>query len=204
MTKADPTTSVNIQVAPAMAKLLRANQIDLFDALSKDAQLKGKIERTQFLGGHTGTRADPLTIMAAAALVLSIGSALERLVRVVRVAQPLLPRDRYKARLNAEGNLLKDNDGNVLYDLTEEQQYVEPGVSDPFKLSAVATPGRVEFHVGVVEENPKPPTAPAPASVSRTPRTVSASSKKAAAEPGAGQQLVDEPRPTATPKRQKK
>ena len=204
MTKANSTTSVSIQVAPAVARLLRANQIDLFDALSKDAQLKGKVERAQSSGGQTGTRADPLTILASAALVLAIGSALERLIRICTRSPAMITTRHNKARLNAEGNPLKDDGGKVLYDLTEEQQFVEPGVSDPFKLSAVATPGRVEFHVGVVEENSKPSTTPAPAGVSRTLRPLPAVPKEAAAKLEAGQQPADEPRPTATPKRQKK
>jgi hypothetical protein len=159
MSEHDEKIPFSITISPKVAELLRDNGIDLVEALNRDPGLKGKLKR-----GGTGTftgvdsdrsqsRMEPLTILAAAVLVTSIGGALERMLRVLTRDPVVVTTRRKEAQLDEHGKPIVGQNGQIAYTWTEDQSYVEAKDSNALQFSTGLGPEGFHFSLGLQNED---------------------------------------------------
>lgn len=121
---------VRIALDPEVEKLLGENDVDLFAMLAKDPKVSGQFRRVETHDfpvppPDVGTRMDPLTIAASAAVIVAMGSAIERIIKVLTRRPVILNNERYEPALDADGKLVLDPDGKPIFSKTVTQTYEE-------------------------------------------------------------------------------
>lgn len=121
---------VRIALDPEVEKLFGENDVDLFAMLAKDPAVGGQFRRVashDFPVSSTdnATRMDPLTIAASAAVIVAMGSAIERIIKVLTRRPVVLTSKRYELALDADGKPVLGPDGKSILSTTVTQTYEE-------------------------------------------------------------------------------
>ncbi|EPR13506.1 hypothetical protein M527_00525 [Sphingobium indicum IP26] len=121
---------VRIAFDPDVEKLLRENDVDLFGELAKDPAVSGRIRRLaagEFPVSPVDSqeRMDPLTIAASAAVIVALGSAIERIIKVFTRRPVVLTNERFEPVLDADAKPVLGSDGKPIFSKTTTQTYEE-------------------------------------------------------------------------------
>jgi hypothetical protein len=144
---------IAITVSPEVAKILAENHVDLFEALNKDQAIMGQLRRgrlavEQRLPEQSGSRFDPLTVLAATALTTAVGGAIERILRVLLRKPIITTSRRWEPKLDPKGKPVLLDNGEPVYAWSEEQQYVEPKPFDPLRMTIANTTKGLALSIG--------------------------------------------------------
>ena len=154
MSESTQTVEYRVTLSPEVATLLRENNVDLFEALNRDRDLAGQIQRGTSSSwkepdSSSGqARMDPLTITASAVLVTAIGGAIERILRVLTRRPAIVATSTRQVQMDAAGRPMKKDNGEFVYAETVSQNFVEAKESNPLQFSAGITPG-IRLSVGL-------------------------------------------------------
>ena len=122
--------TVRIAFDPDVEKLLRENDVDLIAMLAKDSTVSGRFRRVaarDFPLPPTDTRErmDPLTIAASAPIIVALGSAIERIIKVLTRRPVVLTNERYGPCLDPDGKPVLGSDGKPIFSKMKTQTYEE-------------------------------------------------------------------------------
>ena len=121
---------VRIAFDPDVEKLLRESDVDLFAMLAKDPAVSGRFRRiaaSEFPVSPVDSqeRMDPLTITASAAVIVALGSAIERIIKVLTRRPVVLTNERFEPVLDADGKPVLGSDGKPIFSKTTTQTFEE-------------------------------------------------------------------------------
>ncbi len=121
---------VRISLDPEVEKLLRESDVDIFALLANDPAIKGQFRRiaaSKFSAPtDSGQRMDPLTIAASGVVIVALGSAIERIIKVLTRRPVVLTHERYESALDTDGKPVLDSDGKPVWFKSTTQTYEEP------------------------------------------------------------------------------
>lgn len=131
MTKDQVQQLVRISMDVETQKLLRDNNVDLFELLAKETAVGDKLQRVSSSDfpvppTTSGERMDPLTIVASATVIIALGSVIERILKVLTRRPVVLTNEHYEPSLDNNGEPLLDSDGKPIMSRTTTQTFEEP------------------------------------------------------------------------------